>query len=124
MPVDSDAVREGLPNRGGTRIDNDTIDRFIASFEEQVRRRIGPEYLETPVGIDIVLTGATGRALQIVDVDINSDSPQGRAMISQAEGLLRSFDEATSSPQETGAVNDDLVSQTISGALWGESDGA
>lgn len=119
MPIDVEMVREGLPNRGGSRVSVSLIESFIRSYERQVTLRAGIEFLEDDMALDLIRIGATGRALQIYDIDLNGESPEGRAMLNEAERMLAMLDFNTESTDETGGIRSDLVSQTVgSEILW------
>lgn len=121
MPVDEDMVRAGLPNKGGTRVTVPQITSFIASWSKRVGRRAGTEFLEDDEALEIIRLGATGLALQIYDADISRDSP-GSLMIRQAREWLMELDVDTSGEGEAGAINADLVSQTVPDPLWDAED--
>lgn len=121
MPITTEKVREGLPNRGEPRVTDSLIEGFIASWEREVARAAGETLVteDDPTALEIVRLGATGDAWAIWDAEMSNESPRSEQLIALANGKLKRLDEVTSRSSESGSINKN-VSQTFSKQFWTE----
>lgn len=119
-----DTIRDGLPNRGEPHVDDDFIEGQIQVWTSLVAKKGGQTLIDEkdPIAVETIRLGATGRAWVHFDSDVSRESPQGDALVAQAQILLEVLDQLTAIPGEHGSIGSDLVSQSVPDDLWKSSD--
>lgn len=122
MPITVADIQEELGDYNNI-VSSSRIQSLITSWQERVTLRAGSEYVEHPMGLEVVRMGATSGARRIFDsLNQREESPDARDMRIQAEALLKDLDEMTGASDESGGIYEGLVTNVSDDPLWSSSD--